>query len=454
MARPRILVVDDEKNIRRSLEMICTGEGYQVATVESGAAARELLARERIDLVLLDINLPGEDGLALLSDLRESEPDLLVIMISGYATVENAVAATKRGAYDFIEKPISKEKLLLTLKNALSSRQLQRENQRLRSKIHRHYTMIGDSPAMQLVREHIGKVAPTDGRVLILGESGTGKELIARAIHDGSQRAAAPFVKVNCAAIPETLIESELFGSVRGAFTGATESREGKFSQADSGTLFLDEVGDMSLHAQAKVLRVLQEGEFEKVGGQKTERVDVRILAATNKNLDDEVRHGRFREDLYFRLDVIPILAPPLRQRREDIPALVAHFVTNYCDENGLRPITLTAPALETLRTYDWPGNIRELRNLVERLIILAPSRDVDVSDLPLHLQVPKLERLDESGGRSLKEVRDGVEKSYILAVLKKYGWNVSQAARHLEIDRTNLHKKIRYYGLSEDRVD
>ncbi|RMF67849.1 MAG: sigma-54-dependent Fis family transcriptional regulator, partial [Calditrichaeota bacterium] len=382
-----ILVVDDEKNIRRSLEMICSGEGYTVKTAADGAEAMRVLNAERVDLVLLDVVMPGTDGLEVLRKIKKETPETVVIMISGNATVQNAVAATKEGAYDFIEKPISKEKLLISLKNALESRTLQRENLELRQQISGRFQMIGESRAMKEILEQIAKVAPTNGRVLIQGESGTGKELIARAIHENSLRKSGPFIKVNCAAIPEELIESELFGSVKGAYTGATETREGKFSLADGGTLFLDEVGDMSLKVQAKVLRVLQEGEFEKVGGQKTIKVDVRVLAATNKDLEAEVRAGTFREDLYFRLNVVPIVSPPLRRRKEDIPILVQSFIESYARENGVRSKQVSAEAMQALRNYDWPGNIRELKNMVERLMIMCAAEVIDIADLPGHIQ-------------------------------------------------------------------
>ncbi len=453
MKREKLLIVDDEKNIRRSIKMICESEGYRVLQAEDAAAALQAMEEEAADLVLLDINMPGVGGLELLQKLREKWPELLVIMISGFATIENAVAATRHGAYDFIEKPIHKEKLLLAIKNALKSRSLERENRTLKKHIDNRYAIIGSSDALQAVLQQVQRVAPTDGRVLILGESGTGKELIARAIHENSSRREGPFVKVNCAAIPEELIESELFGSVRGAFTGAVETRDGKFSQADGGTLFLDEVGDMSLKVQAKVLRALQEGEFEKVGGSKTERVDVRVVAATNKDLEQEVAAGRFREDLFFRLNVIPIVSPPLRARREDIPLLVEHFISSYCEENGLRKIEVLPEAMTVLQKYDWPGNIRELRNLVERLVIMAPSPQVSAADLPATLSQPARESGPRFGGNlTLRQVREQAEKQHILTTLQTVDWNISKAARILDIDRTNLHKKIKLYDLSPEK--
>jgi len=358
--------------------------------------------------------------------------------------------ATKEGAFDFIEKPISKEKLLISIQNALKNRTLQKENLELRQQVAGKYEMIGQSRAMKEVLEQIAKVAPTPGRVLISGESGTGKELIARAIHENSPRKNGPFIKVNCAAIPEELIESELFGSEKGAYTGAHQAREGKFTLADGGTIFLDEVGDMSLKVQAKVLRVLQEGEFEKVGGHKTEKVDVRVLAATNKHLEDEVKAGRFREDLYFRLNVVPIVSPPLRQRKDDIPILVDYFIESFSGENGYRPKRLTPAAIETLRSYDWPGNIRELKNLLERLMIMCSADTIDVGDLPANIQSPTMQaNLTTESGLTLQQIKERVERDYILATLKRNKWNVSQTAKELDIDRTNLHKKIKYFGLT-----
>ncbi|MDE2699438.1 MAG: sigma-54 dependent transcriptional regulator, partial [Gemmatimonadota bacterium] len=367
-----ILIIDDERNIRRTLDMILSGEGYQVFTCASAKAGLDILQKERIHLVLLDIVMPEINGLDLLPKLLEVRPNLAVIMISGHGNVQNAVLAIKRGAYDFLEKPLDRDKVLLAISRALQTRELAAENRHLKQQIEGRYEMVGQSPALTEIRNQIARVAPTNGRVLILGESGTGKELIARAVHKMSHRAKNSFIKVNCAAIPEELIESELFGSDRGAFTGAVKTRDGKFLQADRGTLFLDEIGDMSLSVQAKVLRALEQGEFERVGGAKTFRVDVRVIAATNKNLHAEVEQGKFREDLYFRLNVIPLTAPPLRERREDIPALAEHFLKAYAEENGFLPKALSAEARGLLLQYDWPGNIRELKNLVERLSIMV----------------------------------------------------------------------------------
>ncbi len=451
MTGHNLLVVDDEKNIRRSIKMICTSAGYAVETAVDGTEALQILQQKPISLVLLDINLPGEDGLAILSVIKKSFPEIIVIMITGFATIDNAVQATRRGAYDFFEKPVSKEKLLLTLKNALQVKSLEKENILLKKQMLSETEMIGQSLAAQKIIEQIQKVAPTDGRVLILGESGTGKELIARAIHQHSRRREHPFIKLNCAAIPEELIESELFGCVKGAFTGATETRQGKFSQADGGTFFLDEIGDMSLKVQAKVLRVLQEGEFEKVGAQKTESVNVRILAATNKNLEEEVRQGHFREDLFFRLNVVPIHSAPLRRRTGDIPVLVEHFIKRFCDEYGYTHKTTAPEVMQVLQNYSWPGNIRELKNIIERLVIMTSAGHITTADLPDHLQEKfEIVKDDFSEGLSLKELRDKIESNYIRFTLEKHGWNISQCARVLGIDRTNLHKKMNTLGISK----
>ncbi len=452
MTKQTILIIDDEKNIRRSVEMICTGEGYEVKTAADGEEAIKVLDSGPIDLALLDIVMPGTDGLQLLRQIHAKYPDVVVIMVSGHATVQNAVTATKDGAFDFIEKPISKEKLLISIKNALKNRRLQKENLELRQQVTGKYEMIGQSHAMKDILEQISKVAPTNGRVLIYGESGTGKELIARAIHENSTRDKGPFIKVNCAAIPEELIESELFGSEKGAYTGAHQTREGKFSQANGGTLFLDEVGDMSLKVQAKVLRVLQEGEFEKVGGSKTEKVDVRVLSATNKDLEKEAKEGRFREDLFFRLNVVPIISPPLRRRKEDVSILIEYFIASYCQENGYCEKDMTPTALDALKNYDWPGNIRELKNVIERMMIMCSSTSIDVEDLPRNIQSPSHQispKLDL--GMTLKDLKETVEKEYILTTLKQNKWNVSRTAKDLDIDRTNLHKKMKYYGLSNE---
>lgn len=449
MPSSHILIVDDEPNIRRSVEMILHSAGYEVAQAASAAEATQRLSEQKFDLLLLDIVMPEMDGLQFLPSLKSLPHRPIVIMVSGNATIQNAVAATREGAHDFIEKPISKEKLLLAVKNALAQKQLAEENSRLRREISGKFEMIGDSPALQNIRAQISRVAPTNTRVLILGESGTGKELVARAIHESSERANGPFIKVNCAAIPEDLIESELFGHEKGAFTGATASREGKFQLADRGTLFLDEVGDMSLKVQAKVLRVLQEGEFERVGGTKTQRVDVRVLAATNKNLEEEVRRGNFREDLWYRLNVVPLVMPALRERRADIPVLIEHFTALYCAENGFKRKHFTPETLEKLTQYHWPGNIRELRNTIERLVIMTPGDTISPADLPMSLQASHATAGPRFPiGTSLEEVRKQVERDYITACLQSAEGNMSRAAQMLGLERSHLYKKMKALGL------
>ncbi|MCZ6635204.1 MAG: sigma-54 dependent transcriptional regulator [bacterium] len=456
MTGQKVMIIDDERNIRRTLDMILTGEGYEVFSTASGKEGLQTLAERGVHLVLLDIVMPEINGLELLQKIRDAHPDLAVIMISGQATVQDAVRATRLGAYDFLEKPLSREKVLLAVSHALENAELAEENRSLREKIEGRHEMIGESPTIQKILEQIDKVAPTNGRVLILGDSGTGKELIARDIHRKSRRHPNSFIKVNCAAIPEELIESELFGSDRGAFTGATKTRDGKFLQADGGTLFLDEIGDMSLSVQAKVLRALEQGEFERVGGNETIKVDVRVIAATNKDLRTEVEQGRFREDLYFRLNVVPIVAPPLRDRRDDIPLLTDHFFTCYAEEEGLRPKVLSPDAGEVLFHYDWPGNIRELKNLVERLSIMVSNDTIQVDDLPPMegIQIPRSDGETNKAarqlppGKTLREIRETVEKTYIAEALERSSWNVTRAARSLGIERTNLHKKIKFYNL------
>ena len=452
-----ILVVDDERNIRRALEMILSGEGYGVICAEDGKEAlrqvaqgaahasnpSELRARS-VDLVLLDVVLPDVDGIEVLDRVRASRPEVPVIMISGQATIQDAVRATRLGAYDFLEKPLSKDKVLLAVRHALERRSLTEENRLLREQVEGRSEMIGESAGMKEVRRQISRVAPTHGRVLILGESGTGKELIARAIHRGSPRREMPFVRVNCAAIPDDLIESVLFGSEKGAYTGAIQRREGKFALADGGTLFLDEVGDMSLKVQAKVLRALESSEFERVGGSETLRADVRVIAATNKDLEREMRRGTFREDLYFRLHVVPIAVPPLRDRRADIPLLVEHFLRTYTWENGVRQKRILGEAMEVLIRYDWPGNIRQLKNLVERLAIMTPSDEIGIAEFPLDIW----SRERSASGGTLKERRVCAERAWIRTSLERNDWNVSRAARALGIERSNLHKKMRSYGI------
>src|ERR687892_909125 len=379
---PSILIVDDEPGVRSALGGVLRDEGYDVDAVDSGEACLDRLARQSYDVVVLDIWLPGMDGLATLARMRERQIDVQVVIISGHGNIESAVRAIKMGAFDFVEKPLSLEKTVLVVRNALRQRRLEAENQALRAKVDAQHTMIGESYAMVQLREQVAMAAPTNGRVLIFGENGTGKELVARNIHGLSRRRSGPFVEVNCAAIPEELIESELFGHVRGAFTGAVADRRGKFELADGGTIFLDEIGDMSLKTQAKVLRVLQEQTMDAVGGTIRIKVDARVLAATNKDLQSEIRAGRFREDLYFRLNVIPIFVPPLRDRRDDIALLADHFMAEFAREYGRRPKRLDTGAATGLRSYRWPGNVRELRNVIERLMIMVPGDTITLTDL------------------------------------------------------------------------
>jgi two-component system nitrogen regulation response regulator NtrX len=449
MAGERILIVDDEPAIQSTLRGVLEDEGYRVTAVGSGDDALATLADEAPDLVFLDIWMPGRDGLTTLAEIKRLRPEAAVVMISGHGTIETAVKATRLGAYDFIEKPLSLEKTLLTVTRALDHARLERENATLRQRLQQRWEIIGDSPAIRRLREQIGTAAPSNGRVLIEGENGSGKELVARAIHALSARRDRPFVEVNCAAIPEELIESELFGHERGAFTGAVSRRRGKFEAADGGTLFLDEIGDMSLKTQAKVLRALEEQAFERVGGRETIKVDVRVIAATNRDLTTLVGQ-EFREDLYYRLNVIPIEVPPLRVRKEDIPVLIDHFIRIVCAENGKRSKVLSGEALAYFLAYDWPGNVRELRNMVERLVIMAPGDVIGVDDLPAPLR-PK----DAAGAgvdpreRSLRDARDHFERAFILAELRANDWNMTRTAERLGIERSHLYRKIRAYGIS-----
>jgi two-component system nitrogen regulation response regulator NtrX len=461
-----ILVVDDEKNIRRTLRMVLEGAGLEVSEAESAEDGLTKLEAGGIDLVILDIRLPGMSGIEALERIR-ARPEtrrLPVLMISGHASVAEAVSAVQTGATDFFEKPLDRDQVLVRVRNALKTWQLQREVDRLRADVEERYAMIGESPAMRTLYAQLEKVAPTNGRVLITGESGTGKELVARAVHKLSNRREAPFVKVNCAAIPAELIESELFGYERGAFTGAAQRRKGMFETADGGTLFLDEIGDMSASAQAKVLRALQSGEISRVGSEKSIAVDVRILAATNKDLEQEVEAGHFREDLYFRLNVVPLQTPPLRERREDVPVLARAFLRDFCKENGLRVKPVDDEVLEALAERSWPGNVRELKNVVERMAILS-GEQITMADLPaqgkLGLAAQQSEASlgadlptplgDEGEPMSLRDYREHAEKTYILATLDETDWNVSQAANRLGVERTNLHKKMRSYGIRRE---
>jgi DNA-binding NtrC family response regulator len=456
--KPNILVVDDEKNIRRTLRMVLEPEGYAVAEAESAEEALRLLEGEPVDLGIFDIRLPGMDGLALLTRARELWRDLPVIVISGHADTSDVVDAVKRGAADFFSKPVDRERVLVSVRNALSRRSLEEKVQVLSARERRFQDeMLGDSPVMRRLREEIAKVAPTSGRVLVLGESGSGKELIAAEIHRQSKRASGPFVKVNCAAIPSELIESELFGHEKGSFSGAAARRRGQFEVAHGGTLFLDEIGDMSLSAQAKVLRALQTGEIVRVGSERALVVDVRVIAATNKDLEAEVREGTFREDLYFRLNVVPVRAPALRERLGDVPILAERFFQLAFRENGMRPKPVDAGVYERLASYRWPGNVRELRNVCERMVIMSGER-IGVADVPESVgprpagqaQAPAgATDLSRYGEVPLRELRDLVERDYILKKLEEHDWNITQAAQALGVERTNLHKKIKQHGLS-----
>jgi two-component system nitrogen regulation response regulator NtrX len=451
-----VLIVDDEPNIRRMVGALLASEGYEVRDAAEGAIGLQRIAESCPDVVLLDLMIPGElDGLATLARLRETVPDVPVIMMSGKAGLSDAVKATKLGAFNFLEKPLSPEGVLLALASALELRRVRREARALREDLGLAGEMIGRSPAMERVREMIARVAPTDARVLITGESGTGKELVASAIHFGSPRKERPFVRVNCAAIPRDLVESEMFGHEKGAFTGATDRRIGRFELAHTGTLFLDEVGDLGAEAQAKLLRAIEAKEIERVGGGKPIRVDVRIVSATNRDLTRAAADGTFREDLLFRLNVIPIEVPPLRERPDDIPALVAHFSTLHRARTGRRPPQWTAGALSLLAQYRWPGNVRELANIVERLAILHAGADVDERDvrsvLPIdggarraEAPLPDPSLLDES----LTDTLDGHERTLIVRALSAAGGNVAEASRRLRTDRANLYRRMRRLGI------
>ena len=468
---PTVLVVDDERNIRRTLEMVLTGEGYRVLETDSAEQALEWIRnpRQPVDVAIFDLKLPGMSGLEALERLRADEAtrELPVLVVSGHATVHDAVSAIKLGASDFFEKPLNRERVLVSVRNSIRTARLNRTVEQLRVELEARYEMIGTSAPIQKLFQDVDKVAPTKANVLITGESGTGKELVSRAIHRLSPRKDAPFVKVNCAAIPRELIESELFGHERGSFTGAQGRKRGFFEQAHGGTLFLDEIGDMDLAAQAKVLRALQNGEIVRVGSEHVTHVDVRVLAATNKDLQRAVAAGAFREDLMFRLDVFPLRVPALRERPSDIALLADAFVAGFCKENGLRAKRIDPSVYETLTRRKWPGNVRELKNVVERAAILS-SDVLTVADLPEDPHSSPFEdEADSDGGsehealsatpssdagrerQTLREHRDAAERAYILETLKELSWNISRAAVVLGVERTNLHKKIRAYGIS-----
>jgi two-component system nitrogen regulation response regulator NtrX len=443
-----ILIVDDESGIRESLGALLREEGYDVAAAASGEECLEATARTSFDLILLDVWLPKMDGLAALERLQQREGPPMVVMISGHGNIETAVRATKLGAFDFIEKPLSLEKTILVVKNALEYLRLDRENRFLRAELQQRFEILGDSVPMKALRQQIALTAPTTGRVLIYGESGTGKELVARALHAQSPRAAMPFVEVNCAAIPEELIESELFGHCKGSFTGASEDKVGKFQKADGGTLFLDEVGDMSLKTQSKVLRVLEEQRVEPLGSNRPFTVDTRVIAATNKRLDEEMAKNTFREDLFYRLNVIPFYAPPLRERTEDIPVLARHFLDEFSQAYGKRPKELSQAAMDVLLRYPWPGNVRELKNLIERLVIMCPVERIEPHHLP-----PEVFR-GASGSpqqpyASLHEARSAYEREFVLRKLEEHQWNMTRTAAALGLERSHLYRKMKSLGIA-----
>lgn len=440
----RILIVDDEPGIRQSLKGVFEDEGFAADAVASGEECLSKIDEGLYDLVLLDIWLPGIDGIETLRQLREKSPSTRVVMISGHATIATAVAATKLGAFDFIEKPLSLEHTLLIARNALSYRRLEQANDILRHELEDRFTIVGDSIPIKALRKQIALVAPTSSRVLIYGESGTGKELVSRNIHFMSKRASAPFVEVNCAAIPEELIESELFGHAKGSGSANGGAQKGKFELADGGTLFLDEVGDMSLKTQGKVLRAVEDQSFQPVGAQASVRVDVRVLAATNKNLPREIGNGTFREDLFYRLNVIPFFVPPLRDRREDIPILTRYFTRLFSAEHGRAPKEFAADAVDVMMDYSWPGNVRELRNEIERLMIMAPGDTIGVEDLSLP------NGSASASASTLHEARAQYEREFIVSKLNETNWNISQAARALGLERSYLYRKMKSYGIEK----
>ncbi len=462
MPRFRILVIDDEAAIRDSLRMTLEYEGYEFLAAATGQEGLALVEREAPDLVLLDVKMPGMDGIEVLERLRNMNESLPIVVISGHGTISTAVEATKKGAFDFIEKPFASERVLVSIRNALDQRQLRDENKSLKKAVEIRHQMVGESGGLKQVMAAVARAAPTNATVLITGESGVGKELVARTIHRNSLRSRERFVQVNCAAIPEELIESELFGHEKGSFTGATEKQVGKFEQADRGTIFLDEVGDMSAKTQAKVLRVLQEGEVERLGSARTIKVDVRVIAATNKNLEEEIEKGYFREDLYFRLAVIPIHVPPLRERPGDISLLVRHYADSFSRENNARPKRVTQAALDALSRYRWKGNIRELRNTVERMIIMTAGDTIDVADLPETVRHPSpaasggpapkpLSEADAAKAGTLREFKENSERAFLVGKLRENGWNISKTAEIIGTPRSNLYKKLEQYQIAQE---
>jgi two-component system, NtrC family, nitrogen regulation response regulator NtrX len=453
--KPKILVIDDDAAIREAMRRTLEyGDRHEFAGAATGQEGLAIIERDPPDLVFLDIKMPGMDGLEVLGRIKERDEALPVVVISGHGTVSTAVEAIKLGAVDFIEKPFGDERILVTVRNALNQSRLTDENRSLKRAVEARYQMVGESPTLRHVIDAIRRAAPTNATVLLQGESGVGKELVARTIHRNSLRSHERFVQVNCAAIPDDLIESELFGHEKGSFTGATEKQIGKFEQADRGTIFLDEIGDMSLKTQAKVLRVLQEGEVERLGSARTTKVDVRVIAATNMNLEDQIEQGRFREDLYFRLAVIPIYVPPLRERGDDVPALVKHFVDLLSRENNLKPKRVTPAAMDVLKRYRWKGNIRELRNTVERLIIMTPGDSIDVGDLPESVRADRGARAAEharTDAGTLRQFKESSERTYLVEKLRENGWNISKTAEVIGTPRSNLYKKLEQYNIRQE---
>ena len=452
--KPRILVIDDEAAIRDSLRMILEYEGYDFVGAATGEEGIGVVEREAVDLVFLDIKMPGMDGLEVIGRLKKVAESLPVVMISGHATVATAVEATKLGAFDFVEKPLTTERVLLTIRNALGFTRLRDENRSLQRVIEIRTEMVGASPVLNQVLESVRRAAPTTATVLIRGESGSGKELVARMIHRNSLRSRERFIQVNCAAIPDDLIESELFGHEKGSFTGATEKQIGKFEQADRGTIFLDEVGDMSLKTQAKVLRVLQEGEVERLGSSRTMKVDVRVIAATNKDLEQEIEKGTFREDLFFRLSVIPITVPPLRERADDIALLVKHFADVFTRENNFRPKRFSPDAMLMLQRYRWKGNVRELKNTIERVLIMTPGDVIGDDDLPETVRSAPRNTRQETGPEragTLREFKESAERTFLVEKLRENNWNISRTAEDIGTPRSNLYKKLELYNIKQE---
>jgi len=449
--KPRVLIVDDEEAIRSSLKMIFDYEGYEVLLAANGQAALKIAEKEEPDLVFLDIKMPQMDGMEVLKRLKEEEGSPPVVILSGHGNIKTAVEATKLGAFDFIEKPPESERILLVARNALGQKRLSDENRRFKLSFDERYRMAGQSPALEKVWDAVRRAAPTNATVLITGESGVGKELVARAIHRNSLRRDEAFVQVNCAAIPEELIESELFGHEKGSFTGATEKQIGKFELAHKGTIFLDEVGDMSLRTQAKVLRVLQEGEVERIGSQKTIQVDVRVIAATNKAVEEAIEKGDFREDLYFRLSVIPVRVPPLRERAEDVPVLVQHFVRQFCADNNFRPKAFAPAAIEVLKKHPWRGNVRELKNAVERLLIMAEAEEIRPEHLGEVLRRSGDSASAPPGAETLRNFKEQAERAFLVGKLRESNWNISATAAAIGTPRSNLYKKLEQYGISQE---